>query len=197
MTAFKNIIARPSLNFEILSKILLIFTDLLNYENDIIWNYLILGLDLMIKLIEECLIRQKSVMMTKINFEEFKIYINLNNCIIEFVEEILHKISFEKKELKDSCEKYIEIVLKYFNIIFDKNSFRPQDVFLLSSIYSLIYLIQLDKEKYVKLINMDSLKNLYHLADNTNDLNIIATKNFLREQIEFENSSLNNISFSI
>ena len=163
LTAFKNIIARPSLNFEILSKILLIFTDLLNYENDIIWNYLILGLDLMIKLIEECLIRQKSVMMTKINFEEFKIYINLNDCIIEFVEEILHKISFEKKELKDSCEKYIEIVLKYFNIIFDKNSFRPKDVFLLSSIYSLIYLIQLDKEKYVKLINMDSLKNLYHL----------------------------------
>ena len=66
MTAFKNIIVRPSLNFEILSKILLIFTDLLNYENDIIWNYLILGLDLMIKLIEECLIRQESLMMTKI-----------------------------------------------------------------------------------------------------------------------------------
>ena len=121
LTAFKNIIARPSLNFEILSKILLIFTDLLNYENDIIWNYLILGLDLMIKLIEECLIRQKSVMMTKINFEEFKIYIHLNDCIIEFVEEILHKISFEKKELKDSCEKYIEIVLKLFNIRFRFN----------------------------------------------------------------------------
>ena len=34
---------------------------------------------------------------TKFNFENFTIYVYLNDSIIEFIEEILHKISSEKK----------------------------------------------------------------------------------------------------
>lgn len=77
--------------------------------------------------------------------------------------------------MKDYCKKYIEIIIKYFNLVYDIDSYKPQDDFVLSSITSLIYLIELDKEKNVKLINMDSLKKLYQLADDTKNYNIISS----------------------
>ena len=188
---FKKVVYSPSPNFQIISKILLIFSDLLSLENNVIWNYLEVGFNCMQKLIDVCLKEHKNFMISKFNFENFKIYINLNDSIVEFIEEVLHKISSEKKELKDYCKKYIEIIMNYFNIIFDSESFRPPNDFLLSSINFLIDLIEIDKEKNVKLINKDALKNLYQLADDTQNDNIISTKNFLKELIDFKNSSIN------
>ena len=191
MEIFKKVVYSPSPNFQIISKILLIFSDLLSLENNVIWNYLEVGFNCMQKLIDVCLKEHKNFMISKFNFENFKIYINLNDSIVEFIEEVLHKISSEKKELKDYCKKYIEIIMNYFNIIFDSESFRPPNDFLLSSINFLIDLIEIDKEKNVKLINKDALKNLYQLADDTQNDNIISTKNFLKELIDFKNSSIN------
>ena len=160
-------------------------------ENNIIWNYLELGLNCMEKLIDVCFKEHKNFMISKFNFDNFKIYVNINDSLIEFIEELLYKISSEKNDLKDYCTKYIEIIINYFNMIYDDDSFKPQDDFVLSSINSLIYLIELDKKKNVKLIKKEALKNLYQMAENTKDYNIVSTKNFLIEQIDFKNSSIN------
>ena len=191
MEIFKKIVYCPSPNLDILSKIILIFSDILHLENNIIWNYLELGLNCMEKLIDVCFKEHKNFMISKFNFDNFKIYVNINDSLIEFIEELLYKISSEKNDLKDYCTKYIEIIIKYFNMIYEDDSFKPQDDFVLSSINSLIYLIELDKKKNVKLIKKEALKNLYQKAENTKDYNIISTKNFLIEQIDFKNSSIN------
>ena len=189
---FKKIIFAKNQNIEILSNILLIFSDFLIKENNIIWNYIDIGFYLMEKLINICLKEHENFIISHFNYDNFKIYVNLNDYIIEFIEEVLHKISSEKKNLKDNFKKYIEIIMKYLNLIFDNQSFKPQDDYILSSINSLIYLIEVDKEKTMNLIQSNSLNNLYKFADDTKNSNIISTKIVLQDHLnKLNNDSIN------
>ena len=189
---FEKIFLAKNQNIEILSNILLIFSDFLSKENNIIWNYIEIGFNLMEKLINVSLKEHQNFVISYFNYDNFKIYVNLNDYIIEFIEEVLQKISSEKKNLKDNFKKYIGIIMKYLNLIFGNQSFKPQDDFILSSINSLIYLTEMDKEKTMNLIQSNSLNNLYKFADDTKNSNIISTKILLQDHLNnLNNDSIN------
>ena len=119
-------------------------------------------------------------------------YITINDYIIEFIEEVVSKISSEKQNLKEFFNKYLEIIIKYLNLIFANKALKPQDDFVLSSINILIYSLKLYKKETVNLIKTKALNSLNQLADETKNNNIIITKIYLLDQIDFiNNSSIN------
>lgn len=119
-------------------------------------------------------------------------YITINDYIIEFIEEVVSKISSEKQNLKEFFNKYLDIIMRYLNLIFANKALKPQDDFVLSSINILIYSLKLYKKKTVNLIKTNALNNLNQLADETKNNNIITTKIYLLDQIDFiNNSSIN------
>ena len=82
--------------------------------------------------------------------------------------------------------------MRYLNLIFANKVLKPQDDFVLSSINILIYSLKLYKKKTVNLIKTNALNNLNQLADETKNNNIITTKIYLLDQIDFiNNSSIN------
>lgn len=189
---FEKLILSSEQNFEILGKILLIFSDFLSKENNVIWNYLEIGLNCMKKLIDVCMKEHENFILSHFNYDNFRIYVNLNDYIIEFIEEVVHKILSEKQNLKEFFKNYLEIIMKYLNLIFSNKTFKPQEDFVLSSINTLIYLLKIYKKKAVNLIQTNTLNNLNQLAEETKNNNIITTKIYLLDQMDFiNNSSIN------
>ena len=115
---FEKIILSSEQNLEILGKILLIFSDFLSKENNAIWNYLEIGLNCMKKLIDVCIKEHDNFMLSHFNYDNFRIYININDYIIEFVEEVISKISSKKQNLKEFFNKYLEIIMRYLKFNF-------------------------------------------------------------------------------
>ena len=99
------------------------------------------------KLIDVCIKEHDNFMLSHFNYDNFRIYININDYIIEFIEEVVSKISSEKQNLKEFFNKYLEIIIRYLNLIFANKALKPQDDFVLSSINILIYSLKLYKKK--------------------------------------------------
>ena len=191
---FENIILSKEANKEILGKILLVYTDLFNYEGKLIWNYLNLSLDCMVKVIDECKRVHEISCKTKLEYTDFRKYIELNDNLIEFIGELLYKIISEKQDLKNFLEKYVIEIIKYLNKIFDNSSFKPLDDYILSSISALMDIIELYPKNSINLLDLNSIENLYQFANNTRDNKIILIKNELQNRIDMmKQSSLNDL----
>lgn len=174
---------------EILGKILLIYTDLFANEGNLIWNHLNMSLECMLKVIEICKKEHEIFLKTELDYDNFKIYIELNDNLIEFIGELLYRIISEKQDLKDFFEKYVFEIIKYINKMFDNNSFKLLDDFILSSASALMDMVEIYRKKVIKLIEDNSIKNLYKFADNTKDSKIISIKNLLQNKIDMINQS--------
>lgn len=191
---FENIILSKEANIEILGKILLVYTDLFSNEGNLIWNFLNLSLDCMLKVIDECKKVHEISFKTKLEYTDFRIYIELNDNLIEFIGELLYKIISEKQDLKSFFEKYVIEIIKYLNKIFDNSSFKPLDDYILSSISALMDIIELYPKISINLLDLNSIENLYQFANNTKDNKIILIKNELQNRIDMiKQSSLNDL----
>ena len=192
LNIFEKIILEKEVNKEILGKILIIYSDFFSYENNIIWNYLKIGLTCMQKVINECKKEYEICMMTKLGIDNLKIFVELNDNLMEFIGEILYKISSEKQNLKDFFEKYINDIIQYINKMFNNKLFKHLDDYVLSCLSALIDIIVLYKKKAANMIENSSIENLYEFAENTKDNKIISIKNDLQDRIYMtKHSSLN------
>jgi len=181
---FKKIIFSIEPNVEILGKILLIYTNLLSTENNVIWNFIDIGLICMKKAIDICIKEHDNFLNSYFDYNNFKIYVCLNNYIIVFIEDILDNLIIDKHNLKIPFKNYIKYIIKYLNKKYEKKSFKPQDDYILSSINILINLLELYKEDVLLLIEDNSLQNLYQFVGDTGNEKIISYKIILQEKIE-------------
>ena len=190
----ENIGAFQVKNIKVIGKIIMVYSDLISNENKVIWNYFNNSLTWLANLIKESINEYDTFMTSKMGYENFCSFIDINDSIIEFLEEILHKILLEKQELKIVLINYEAKIMEYFNKIFNNGEFVPQNEFIVSSINCLIDLIDLYDQKIINLIERNSLNNLYNFAENSKDDSIIEKKDFLNQKItSIKNRSINKL----
>ena len=191
---FKKIIFSIEPNIEILGKILLIYTNLLTTENNIIWNFIDIGITCMEKAIDKCIKEHDNFLNSHFDYTNFKIYVCLNNYVIIFIEDILDNLLIDKYNLKKQFKNYIKEIMRYLNKKYEIKSFKPQDEYILSSMNILFNLLELYKEEILTLIKDNSLQNLYQFAGDTHNEKIITYKIALQEKIEMiKHKSINEI----
>ena len=192
---FKEIILKNEVHIKILGKILITYSVLFSNENNIIWNHLNLGLTCMQKVLEECKNEYEICLEKKVEKDNLRLYVELNDNLMRFIEELVYKISSKKQNLKELFEKYINDIIQYINKTFSNRIFKPLDDYVISCLNILIDIISLYNKKAVNLIDNNSINNLYFFAVDTKDNTIISFKKDLQDSIEAVNQ--NNMNNSI
>ena len=187
---FQDIIKKPDANKELFSYFLIIYSDLIEYTGESIWEYIQIPLEYMNYVLNFCINNCDKYLFNLAEKEDYEYYLSLNNNVMDLISNILKRILNETNERKQAFFQYVSNIMGYLNYMFQKVNFMPDNDYILSCIGTLFDLIEIYKDDILKLINDDTSRRLTHLAESTRDGEIINLNEALQNYISTSQYSL-------
>ena len=187
---FQDIIKKPDANKELLSYFLIIYSDLIEYMGESIWEYVQIPLEYMDYVLKFCVNNCDKYLSIYVEKEDYEYYISLNNNVMDLISNVLKRILNETNERKQAFYQYVSTIMGYLNFMLQKLNFIPDNDYILSCIGTLFDLIEIYKDSILKLINDDTSRRLTQLANSSRDGEIINLNEALQNYISTSQYSL-------
>ena len=155
---FQDIIKKPDANKELLSYFLIIYSDLIEYMGESIWEYVQIPLEYMDYVLKFCVNNCDKYLSIYVEKEDYEYYISLNNNVMDLISNVLKRILNETNERKQAFYQYVSTIMAYLNFMLQKLNFIPDNDYILSCIGTLFDLIEIYKDNILKIITHDTCK---------------------------------------
>ena len=176
---FNNIIKAEDVEKNILTLIILVYSELFNNIGEQIWVYVEDPMNYMEKIINFSVSNHEKYLNDKIEVEEYNYFIKLNDGLVDYISNVTSILGkddeFKKEALPD--------ILDYLSVMMGNSMFNPDTNYLSSCFTFLINLAEIYKKYIFKKINDYALQRLFTLAVDSYDDNLIHLKDYLQNLI--------------
>ena len=180
---FNNIIKAEDANKNIFTLIIVVYSDLFGFIGEQIWNYYEDPMNFMNQLITFSVNNNEKYLNSKIDTEEYKYFIKLNEGLVDFISSAVAALTKENEEKKEKFQNYVPDILEYLSIMMGNQMFNPSNNYLRSCVDFLIDLADIYKKYIFKRINDYTLQRLFQLINYCNDDNLIHLRDYLQNLI--------------
>lgn len=180
---FNNIIKAEDAKKNILTLIIVVYSDLFNYIGDDIWVYYEDPINFMTNIINFSINNHEKYLNTKIDVEEYNYFIKLNEGLVDFITSVASILGKGDEGKKEAFKSYIPEILEYLSVMMGNSMFNPTNNYLSSCIAFLIEFGEIYKKFIFKRINDYTFQRIFQLANDSYDDNIIHLKDYLQNLI--------------
>ena len=180
---FNNIIKAEDVEKNILTLIILVYSELFNNIGEQIWVYVEDPMNYMEKIINFSVSNHEKYLNDKIEVEEYNYFIKLNDGLVDYISNVTSILGKDDEFKKEAFKNYIPDILDYLSVIMGNSMFNPDTNYLSSCFTFLINLAEIYKKYIFKKINDYALQRLFTLAVDSYDDNLIHLKDYLQNLI--------------
>ena len=180
---FNNIIKAEDTKKNILTLIIVVYSDLFGYIGDNIWAYYEDPMNYMSQIINFSVNNHEKYLNKKIEIEEYDYFIKLNEGLVDYISSVTNILGKDDEVKKEAFKNYIPEILEYLSVMMENAMFNPTNNYLSSCITFLIDLAGIYKKYIFKRINDYTLQRLFQLANDSDDDNLMHLKNYLQNLI--------------
>jgi hypothetical protein len=180
---FNNIIKAENIKKNILTLIIVVYSDLFSYIGDDIWVYYEAPMNYMNEIINFCVNKHEEYLNGKIDIEEYNYFIKLNEGLVDFISSVASILGKDDEVKKEAFKNYLPDILEYLSVMMENSMFNPTNNYLSSCITFLIDLAQIYKKYIFKKINDYTFQRIFQLANDSYDDNLIHLKDYLQNLI--------------
>ena len=180
---FNNIIKAEDVEKNILTLIILVYSELFNNIGEQIWVYVEDPMNYMEKIINFSVSNHEKYLNDKIEVEEYNYFIKLNDGLVDYISNVTSILGKDDEFKKEAFKNYIPDILDYLSVMMGNSMFNPDTNYLSSCFTFLINLAEIYKKYIFKKINDYALQRLFTLAVDSYDDNLIHLKDYLQNLI--------------
>ena len=167
----------------ILSLIIVVYSDMFTYIGDKIWDYHDEPMNYMTQILDFSKENNEKYLNNKIDPDEYNYFIKLNENVVDFIESVSGYLK-DRDEIKtEEFKNYMPDIIEYLSIMMQNQMFNPSNDYLHSSLTFLCYFAQIYKKYLFKRIDDYTLQRIFQFANNSEDDNIIHLKDYLQNLI--------------
>ena len=178
-----NIIKAEDTKKNILTLIIVVYSDLFGYIGDNIWTYYEDPMNYMSQIITFSINNHEKYLNTKIDIDEYNYFIKLNEGLVDYISSVTNILGKDDEVKKEAFKTYIPEIMEYLSVMMENAMFNPTINYLSSCITFLIDLANIYKKYIFKRINDYTLQRLFQLANDSDDDNLIHLKEYLQNLI--------------
>ena len=180
---FNNIIKAEDVEKNILTLIILVYSELFNNIGEQIWVYVEDPMNYMEKIINFSVSNHEKYLNDKIEVEEYNYFIKLNDGLVDYISNVTSILGKDDEFKKEAFKNYIPDILDYLSVMMGNSMFNPDTNYLSSCFTFLINLAEIYKKYIFKKINDYALQRLFTLAVDSYDDNLRHLKDYLQNLI--------------
>ena len=180
---FNNIIKAEDAEKNILTLIILVYSELFNSIGEQIWVYYEDPMNYMEKIINFSINNHGKYLNDKIEVEEYNYFIKLNDGLVDYITNVTSILQKDDEVKTEAFKTYIPDILDYLSVMMENTMFNPDTNYLSSCFTLLINLAEIYKKYIFKKINDYTLQRLFTLAVDSYDDNLIHLKDYLQNLI--------------
>ena len=180
---FNNIIKAEDVEKNILTLIILVYSELFNNIGEQIWVYVEDPMNYMEKIINFSVSNHEKYLNDKIEVEEYNYFIKLNDGLVDYISNVTSILGKDDEFKKEAFKNYIPDILDYLSVMMGNSMFNLDTNYLSSCFTFLINLAEIYKKYIFKKINDYALQRLFTLAVDSYDDNLIHLKDYLQNLI--------------
>ena len=178
-----NIIKAEDVEKNILTLIIVVYSDLFGFVGENIWTYYEEPMNYMNQIISFSVANHEKYLNGKIDVEQYNYFIKLNDGLVDFIMNVTNVLLAEDEGKQEAFKNYIPDILDYLSVMMENQNFNPNTSYLESCITFLIALAEIYKKYILKKISDYTLQRIFILANDSQDENIIHLKDYLQNLI--------------
>jgi hypothetical protein len=179
-----NIIKAEDADKNLLSLIIVVYSDLFNFVGKDIWNYCQEPLNLMEQILEFCRNNYKEYLNNnKIEPEDYIYFIKLNEGLVDFIEAVSDKLKNEDENKIEKFKEYMQEIFDYLSKMIENQMFNPSNDYLTSCLCFLNNFCEIYNKYLFYKINDYTLQRIFQLANDSGNDNIIHLKDYLQNLV--------------
>ena len=181
---FNTIIKAENVDKNLLSLIIVVYSDLFNFIGNQIWNYSQDPLNLMIQILEFCQNNHKQYLNNnKIEQDDYIYFIKLNESLVDFIESVSSQLKNCNENKIEEFKEYMQTIFDYLKTMIENQMFNPSNDYLSSCLGFLNNFCEIYNKYLFRKINDYTLQRIFQLANDSGNDNIIHLKDYLQNLV--------------
>ena len=179
-----NIIKAEDADKNLMSLIIVVYSDLFNYIGDQIWNYSTEPLNFMNQILDFCQKNHQNYLNNnKIEPDDYNYFIKLNEGLVDFIESVSTQLKKCDETKTEWFKNYMQDIFDYLSVMMENQMFNPTNDYLSSCLCFLNNFCEIYNKYLFKKINDYTLQRIFQLANDSDNDNIIHLKDYLQNLV--------------